>query len=207
MKTFSLSLSLLTAARTHCAEKDPRYYLKGLQIDMPRGRIVATDGKRLFIAGVPALSDVPAFIVPLELLDQVLKAMKKADTVEITTDGKAFAFAGAGVVVNGKALDATFPDIDRVIPDTVSGEVAQYDAEFIAQATKALRLATNSKKTTLFPLHHNGSSAGVMLGAQENGLPVVIVIMPYRCDSTLTEAMAYCRAVKTRAPSTDAQAA
>ena len=199
MSTFTLPINILVAARTHCAIKDPRYYLRGICVDFARGRVMATDGKRLFIAGVPvtdAGASVGQVLISNELLDQAIKAYKKADTVELTIDGTKLTFSALGMVITGAMMDGRFPDVDRVIPDTVSGELAQYDAEFIADANKALIIATDAKKGTLYPLLHNGAYAGVMFAEQANGLPVLSIIMPYRCDMSADTASAVCRAVK-----------
>lgn len=45
-----VSLAALRAARTHAADKDIRYYLNGIFLDTVAGKVVATDGHRLFIA-------------------------------------------------------------------------------------------------------------------------------------------------------------
>jgi hypothetical protein len=80
----TVSLATIRAARTHAADKDIRYYLNGIFLDTVAGKIVSTDGHRLFIAPATGvrhgrdMSDaIPAIrtgvIVPNDAIDAALK--------------------------------------------------------------------------------------------------------------------------------------
>jgi len=74
MYTLTVSLATLRAARTHTAEKDVRYYLQGVYLDTAAGKVVATDGHRLFAANARGVkSNYPAVIIPNETIDAALK--------------------------------------------------------------------------------------------------------------------------------------
>jgi DNA polymerase-3 subunit beta len=71
-------------------------------------------------------------------------------------------------------LSGKFPDYMRVIPDKTSGEVGQFDAEYIyafAQVNKAL----GASKSGLVKIDHNGGSAVALvhLSADDNFVGVL----------------------------------
>lgn len=86
MQSINLTVSLATlrAARTHAADKDVRYWLNGIFLDTVAGKVVSTDGHRLFIARAPGvrhgrgMSDAVSFvrdgiIIPNDAMDDALK--------------------------------------------------------------------------------------------------------------------------------------
>lgn len=184
----TLNLNFILAARTHSAtDKDNRYMIRGVRLDFPAGKMVATDGHRVFLACIDK-SQLPAVTVPNELLDQLAKIAKTNirkithdTTVELAIDGDRLTFTVGAATVSGLAIDGGYPDYMRVIPRQVSGELAQYNTKYIIDATKALRIALDAPKAD-FTFMHNGDSCGVMSTTDHNDKPLIIGIMPLRSN-------------------------
>lgn len=176
------------AAALKCAAKcDVRFYLNSVYLDFPKGRIVATDGHKLFAAKIgedQILSDMPAVIVPRELIESALKSLSKRDrdntdiaiTVGIGEVTTVELHARSGMF-RAPAVEAKYPDYERIFPHKLSGEIAQYNPELLLACMSAMRLYTGS--TTLLPqVQHNGDSAALITGAD-----CLCIVMPFRADT------------------------
>jgi len=103
------------------AKKDIRYYLQGIHVvrDFRGTYIEATDGHilgRLFIDGIQ--SDTPLSVVlPSEHLIK-LKGTKRQgdDYLHFSVEGLSIECISDNQTVRFEALEARFPDADRVIP-------------------------------------------------------------------------------------------
>lgn len=103
------------------AKKDIRYYLQGLNVvrDFRGTYIEATDGHvlgRLFVDGIQ--SDTPiSVILPTEHLIK-LKGTKKQgdDFLHFSVEGYSVECISDNQTVRFEAINARFPDTDRVIP-------------------------------------------------------------------------------------------
>jgi hypothetical protein len=185
----TLNLNFILAARTHSAtDKDNRNTLRGVRLDFPAGKMVATDGHRVFLACIDE-AQLPAVTVPNELIDQLAKIAKAnikkvayATTLDLAIDGDRLTFTVGAATVSGLAINGEYPDYMRVIPRQVSGESAQYNAKYIVDANKALRIAIDKSKTD-FTFMHNGDNCGVMSTTDHNDKPLIIGIMPFRSSS------------------------
>ena len=175
-------LSTLRALANLAAEKDIRYYLCGLLIEASatQTRVVATNGHVMGIMNGAHENEVSAsFIIPIDAI-KMLKPANKADMVSITIerDGTGQVLRGAinvlgGASVNFTAVDGKFPDYVRVIPDKVTGEVAQFNPDYIADFKKAYKLL--GAKT--FHIHHNGHGGAIVDFARDDFLGI---LMPMR---------------------------
>lgn len=181
MHTFNVSINTLRAARTHAAVKDFRAHLCGIYFDLEAGRIVATDGHRMFISAGPVVPGAGTFTMSNTLIDNVLKALGKrplqsevevqlaSGTIQVTTEMGTF---------SGTAVDGKFPDWRRAVPREVSGVVAQYNPQYLADAREALALYQGFKADkTAFKVAHNGASPAV---CTTNDDSVLVIVMPLR---------------------------
>jgi DNA polymerase-3 subunit beta len=188
MHTFNVSINALRAARTHAPSKDVRYYLLSVHFDLEAGRIVATDGHRMFICAGPVVPGAGTFIMPSTLVDNVLKALGKRplqSEVEVSHASGTIQFKTEMGTFSGTAIDGKFPDWRRVVPREVSGVSAQYNPEYLANAREALALYQGFKADkTAFKVAHNGDSPGI---CTTNDYSVVVIVMPMRevdaCDA------------------------
>ena len=205
--TILVSLATLRAARTHAAEKDVRYYLQGVYLDTVAGKVVATDGHRLFVANARGVkSNYPAVIIPNETIDAALKQFtgeyargKSLGTIDVTVtvDGPHIAIGTPTGSVTGKALDGIFPDWRRVVPtpDAVGDQVpAALNTQYLADACEALSIARNvSKKAAsqhAIRIHMRGEFPTVVT---DNTIGVLALVMPMRNDLGADVARMACR--------------
>jgi hypothetical protein len=205
--TISVSLATLRAARTHTAEKDIRSYLQGVYLDTAAGKVVATDGHRLFVANARGVkSNYPAVIVPNETIDAALKQftgdyargkMLGAVDVVITIDANTITIATPIGKVTGEALDGRFPEWRRVVPkaeDVGEHVPAVLNPQYLADACEALSIARNlSKKAAdqhAIRIHMRGEFPTVVT---DNTIGVLALVMPMRNDFRADVALMACQ--------------
>lgn len=183
MHTLTVPAYALQAALTHTARKDIRTYLCGVRLEPSAGKIIATDGHRMFIGAIDT-ADAPAVTIPAELLASALKAVKvKKGTITLVTVNYSagtveLAFPN-GARFAGAELEGNYPEWRRVLPQTVSGESAQFNPQYLADAETALKIyydGGNAFCTTLAP---NGTAGGLVFNGGYDPKAVVIV-MPRR---------------------------
>jgi len=174
------------AAALKCASKcDVRYYLNGVYLDFPKGRIVATTGHFMFVGQIER-ADVPAVIVPRELVEGALRSLTKRaredQTIAVTIDTQdrdgnvPFLTLDTGKgSFSACAVDGRFPDYERVVPLEVSGEIAQFDADLVATCADALRTYTAQYTHIAWEIQHNGDDGSLMTGQG-----CLCVVMPCR---------------------------
>jgi len=207
MQTLTVSLATLRAARTHAAEGDVRYYLNGVYLDTAAGKVVATDGHRLFVANARGVKSVyPAVIVANETIDAALKQFtgeyargKSGGTVDvtITIDETRVTIGTPTGQVTGTAVEGRFPDWRRVVPkaDAVGEHVpAVLNPQYLADACEALAIARNvSKKAAgqhAIRIHMRGTDPTVIT---DNTIGVLALVMPMRNDLRADVASMACR--------------
>jgi DNA polymerase III sliding clamp (beta) subunit (PCNA family) len=207
MYTLTVSLATLRAARTHTAEKDVRYYLQGVYLDTAAGKVVATDGHRLFAANARGVkSNYPAVIIPNETIDAALKQFTGeyargkslgAVDVTVTVDELHLAIGTPTGSVTGKALDGRFPEWRRVVPkaEDVGDQVpAVLNTQYLTDACEALSIARNvSKKAAgqhAIRIHMRGEFPTIVT---DNTIGVLALVMPMRNDLGADVARMACR--------------
>lgn len=101
-----------------------RYAIAGLLFDLPQGRIVATDGRRLSVADVKVWgSGAPFTVVPKEALSLLEQALPSRGRVRVATDGwKVYLRAGGTVIAAPKG--GRFPIYEDALPDRRDRAVA-----------------------------------------------------------------------------------
>ena len=222
MYQIDIPLSTLRAVRTHAGTNDIRYYLNGVYFDTLNGRLVGTDGHRCMIAHLPTIPEPEAerFIIANSGIDMVLKVYDAAghkantrtgdvtititfqrvtyhDTEHNTTVKKPlevrFRTPTGEIVI--PELDGTYPDVSRVIPERVNGELSHFNGRYIADAFKAVSILRNESGKTAKSgdntpfLAHNGSSAGVILTSDVLDNPAIIILMPIRLSGSVPDSI------------------
>jgi DNA polymerase-3 subunit beta len=183
--TISIDRTDLKAVSLCCAKQDVRFYLQGVLVDVRQDqtRLVATDGHRLACAYQPRSDDDSMsprqFILPADIVSAINKHKGVAGMPAVITaldDGKYSLLLGDSSVTFSP-IDATFPDYERAVPDTYSGEVAQFNARYLGEFAK-MRAVFRSKFETIV-ISHNGDRAALI----DIGQPHVLCIcMPCRED-------------------------
>lgn len=177
--------SVIKALLICAAKQDVRYYLKGVLVDARASDVtlVTTDGHRML--AYPVATDAiealapGQYIIPREALEAVKPCKAGRVTLPITIEidvahGRENKITGATSAVT-PLIDGKFPDWRRVMPKTVSGEPAQYQAEYLGDFGRIAELLGTKHPH----VHHNGSSAAIVgnLGA------ALGVLMPMRSDA------------------------
>lgn len=178
--------STIKAVSYAMASNDIRYYLNGmlLQHNGEETRLVATDGARLNAARINhndvGLCDLVEVIIPDALIKIICKAKASRHStrmITLTIDGdKVSASMPDGTESVAKAIDGRFPDYSRVIPESFSGESAQYNPKYMMDAVDSVRTYWGINGATP-GLRHNGTNAG---GISVDGF--VAIVMPWRAD-------------------------
>ena len=177
-----MEISLIVRADYLCvlglfaAKKDVRFYLNGINLEIgPKFSVLmSSDGHRAgcfrVIVEQPDVTEpLRDIILPSALLWHV-KPKPKGEVVIVvgepivpTSNARPVRITYAGVTVTGETIDATYPDIRRVIPSKVSGKPAQFNVNYLADLAKAsamlgrrnfpvARIDYNGQDTALFDL-------------------------------------------------------
>jgi len=176
-----INLEVIQAIALFQAKQNIRYYLNGILLETGSdgARLVATDGHTMAIANVsndvfPAAS----IIIPRDMVDQLkgksichpifsfdagnCSDRHSEDSVKTNYD---IMINWQGNILVSKEIDGMFPDYSRIIPrQPASGEVAQYNPEYLTRIVKANQLL-NGKNAKYPGICHNGGNVGyVVLG-------------------------------------------
>jgi DNA polymerase III subunit beta len=132
---------LLHHTRPFISTEETRYYLNGVYLHAPEGKLTAaaTDGHRIveYSAGVPWFNK--GHILPRKAAQVIAIAAKKGNgALEVTTDNDVnrcvLRFVAQDWTLTCKTIDGTFPDYSRVFP--------QWDApKIVANVAKAAAMA------------------------------------------------------------------
>jgi DNA polymerase-3 subunit beta len=119
-------MRLIDKTRFAISTEETRYYLNGLYLHTvvdggaPKLRAVATDGRRLALAEMPApegSAGAPGVIVPRKTIQEARRLMEDAgETIELQVSAQKIRFEFAGAALTSKVIDGSFPDYVRVIP-------------------------------------------------------------------------------------------
>jgi DNA polymerase-3 subunit beta len=192
--------SIIKALLICAAKQDIRYYLKGVCVDARANGdvvLVATDGHRLLAYPV-AVDNIEAlapgeYIIPRETLEAVKPAKAGRITlpihIDIVTAPDTPDPERVGVTIKGKTsitvtgatsavtapIDGKFPDWRRIVPASTSGEIAQFNADYVSGFGDVCKLLGGKYGPFI---NHNGGSCAVV-----TNLPGALgLIMPMRMD-------------------------
>ena len=76
-------------------------------------------------------------------------------------------------------VDGKFPDINRVIPQETSGEIAHFNYEYLLACQKANEEFLEIKYAHI-KLQHNGQAGSKFESEDEDGNKLIGVVMPVR---------------------------
>lgn len=164
-----INLRYLRALLPLAADKDIRYYLKGVCIEFHPDKTiyVAMNGAALGVlvddAQSNAVDSMKAVIVPGEIVKQVkigpidvghldhrAQSEHKRDYLLVNT--------GGGQILGFDAIDGVFPDWKRVIPEKCSGVAGNYDVDLLALFSKVNKALGATKEPGIFTLEQNGKT-------------------------------------------------
>jgi DNA polymerase-3 subunit beta len=179
---FQIDFDILKGLNVLSAKKDIRYYMNGVFIEItPNGAyFVATDGHKMGIWHDDKITSPETIqhIIPSTLIDQVSKVITKAtNSIDIELQ-PLIEINYINNVFKAPAIDGKYPDFRRVIPETLSHEIAQFDPEFLSQFYKCAAILNSVKKPDV-AIGHNGTGNGGSIVDIQNG-KFLGIIMPYK---------------------------
>ncbi|MGY9005763.1 MAG: DNA polymerase III subunit beta [Alphaproteobacteria bacterium] len=165
----SAARALIDHTRFAISTEETRYYLNGIYLHAADQdgikvlRAVATDGHRMARFDVPmpeGAADIPGVIVPRKMVSEWRKLIDEAESdIVVGLSESKINLSFDDVVLTSKLIDGTFPDYQRVIPDS-NERLLEVDRKDFAEAvdrvstistekSRAVKLAINKGVLTL----------------------------------------------------------
>lgn len=169
-------LAWLKAVSLAAAKNDVRYYLNGVMIR--NGEIAASNGHMVLLIRSESIKSDGEYIIDNDTLKMIVtshKGIKGANRVEVVDS----------VAITGKSkisitpVDGKFPDVNRVIPQEHSGEIAHFNAEYLLACQKANGEFLDNKYPWI-KLQHNGDRGAKFDSEDDAGNKLIGVVMPVR---------------------------
>jgi DNA polymerase-3 subunit beta len=146
--------TLIDRTRFAISTEETRYYLNGIYLhqtrsnEMPVLRAVATDGHRLARVEMvlpDGAGGMPGVIVPRKTVMELRKLLDETDKdVQLALSDTKIRFALGDAVLVSKLIDGTFPDYDRVIPQS-NDKVLEVSCKEFAEAVDRVSTISTEK--------------------------------------------------------------
>ena len=158
--------SLIDRTRFAISTEETRYYLNGIFLHATRAnevqvlRAVATDGHRLARVEMPlpdGASGMPGVILPRKTVTELRKLIEESESpVGVSLSDTRVRFAFDDVVLSSKLIDGTFPDYERVIPQS-NDKVLEVDTKTFAEAVDRVATISTEKSRAVKLSLNNGT--------------------------------------------------
>jgi DNA polymerase III subunit beta len=185
---------LIDKTRFAISTEETRYYLNGLYLHAvvedgeAKLRAVATDGRRLALAEMPApdgFSGAPGVIIPRKTINEARRLMDDAgETVTMGVSAQKVRFGFDHAAMTSKVIDGSFPPYERVIPRDNKRVIMLDNALFAAavdrvatistEQSRAVRLSMESGRMTLTVRNMDAGQAVEELEIDYDGEPFEI---------------------------------
>jgi DNA polymerase-3 subunit beta len=150
-------MRLIDKTRFAISTEETRYYLTGIYLHtvVEDGRTilraVATDGRRLALADMPApegSAGAPGVIIPRKTVQEARRLMEDAgESVEVQLSAEKVRFAFGGAVLTSKVIDGSFPDYTRVIPRDNNRVMTVDNALFAAAVDRVATISSEKSRS------------------------------------------------------------
>ena len=144
---------LIDKTRFAISTEETRYYLNGIYLHAsatdgkPTLRAVATDGHRLAQAELPlpnGAKDMPGVIVPRKTVSELTKLVEDGESeIRIELSASKIRVSTPRVVLTSKLIDGTFPDYERVIPQSNDKRMEVDNATFAEAVDRVSTLSSD----------------------------------------------------------------
>ena len=169
-------LAWLKAVMLAAAKKDVRYYLNGVMVR--NGELAATNGHMALIIKSEKIKSDGEYIIDNDTLKMLVTSHKG-----IKGDSRVEVVDSVAITGNNKIsitpVDGKFPDINRVIPQEPSGEIAHFNYEYLLACQKANGEFLD-RKYPWIKLQHNGDKGAKFESEDNAGNKLIGVVMPVR---------------------------
>jgi DNA polymerase-3 subunit beta len=204
MTSVNIDLNLVKACALACSKEETRYYLNGVFIQYDGHALVsvATDGHRLVAFKHDCAQDnaLESFgvIIPRAIINAIKLAKHGTIARLYHVNGLKWTIEYNGQAVTFDAIDGIFPDWKRVVPSKTSGEIAQFNLEYMADFAKITKLL--GKNAPHCAIAHNGHGpALVSFNSDFDGFGV---LMPVRMETPIKSAPSWVNPYKLDLPET-----
>lgn len=125
------------------SSEETRYYLNGIFMHTKNGSgiAVATDGHRLGRHRGPEMPDFPGVIVPRKTVNVMPRGV-----VAVSVSSSKIRIVGEDLTVTSKLIDGTFPDYERVIPQSNEMAVVVDRDEMMKAAERVVTVSSEKSK-------------------------------------------------------------
>jgi DNA polymerase-3 subunit beta len=147
---------LIDKTRFAISTEETRYYLNGLYLHAvvedgeAKLRAVATDGRRLALAEMPApagFSGAPGVIIPRKTINEARRLMDDAgETVTMGVSAQKVRFGFDHAAMTSKVIDGSFPPYERVIPRDNKRVIMLDNALFAAAVDRVATISTEQSR-------------------------------------------------------------
>ena len=169
-------LAWLKAVMIAAAKKDVRYYLNGVMVR--NGELAATNGHMVLMIKSESIKSDGEYIIDNDTLKMIVtshKGIKGDNRVEVADSMT----VTGGSKIHIAPVDGKFPDVNRVIPQETSGEIAHFNAEYLLACQKANGEFLDHKYPWI-KLQHNGKAGAKFESEDEDSNKLIGLVMPVR---------------------------
>jgi DNA polymerase-3 subunit beta len=149
-------IRLIDKTRFAISTEETRYYLNGLYLHavveagQQKLRAVATDGRRLALAEMPApegFSGAPGVIIPRKTINEARRLMDDAgETITMGVSSQKVRFGFDHAKLTSKVIDGSFPPYERVIPRENKRVMTVDKALFAAAVDRVATISTEQSR-------------------------------------------------------------
>ncbi|MGH6956025.1 MAG: DNA polymerase III subunit beta, partial [Caulobacteraceae bacterium] len=146
---------LIDKTRFAISTEETRYYLNGLYLHLavedgsPRLRAVATDGRRLALAEMPAPEGyaAPNITIPRKTVGEVRRLLDDAgETMNLSVSAQKVRFDFGRATMTSKVIDGSFPAYESVIPRQNRRVMMLDNALFAAAVDRVATISTDQSR-------------------------------------------------------------
>jgi len=180
-----INFKTMQALAKYIAPKNEiRFYLVGVLLEITdAGRFyVSTDGHKLVVIreARQETDDNGQWIIPRDVILGIkLSKRPVINTAEFNQENGKASLTYCGTETRFGLVDGKFPDWRRVVPTNVSGEVAQFNPDYLVAIRDCAVATVGVGKYSGLSLLHNGNSASLY---QADSHDFIGVIMPLRIN-------------------------
>ena len=149
-------IRLIDKTRFAISTEETRYYLNGLYLHavveegQQKLRAVATDGRRLALAEMPApegFAGAPGVIIPRKTINEARRLLEDVgETVEMGLSAQKIRFGLDHAAMTSKVIDGSFPPYERVIPRENKRVMTLDNALFAAAVDRVATISTEQSR-------------------------------------------------------------
>ena len=149
-------IRLIDKTKFAISTEETRYYLNGLYLHVvvedgaTKLRAVATDGRRLALAEMPApegFSGAPGVIIPRKTINEIRRLMDDAgETITMGVSAQKIRFGFDHAAMTSKVIDGSFPPYERVIPRENKRVMTLDNALFAAAVDRVATISTEQSR-------------------------------------------------------------